>query len=264
MTSHRYKVALHRLQVNFPDHLSAPDIIPSFTPFVCEEDGDVLFTMDVEEGTAPDFSGWREIGQFDCGGANHGVYLAADGSYAFEISLPACDGGLLSCCLVAHDDFRRCRAVLTGSSVRRTGASFSLLQETASRPMTARALKINFFMFIPRLRHTLGPRVERIGIIEVLAGRSARGDLRHEEILLETDIGDADVGSQILFLHFAYMIMIYSFAAPFALRTAHIRCKLRQKKQIIQTIPLRSARALDFWKIRPNFATLYLSLKKIK
>ena len=118
MTSHRYKVALHRLQVNFPDHLSAPDIIPSFTPFVCEEDGDVLFTMDVEEGTAPDFSGWREIGQFDCGGANHGVYLAADGSYAFEISLPACDGGLLSCCLVAHDDFRRCRAVLTGSSVR--------------------------------------------------------------------------------------------------------------------------------------------------
>ena len=56
MTSHRYKVALHRLQVNFPDHLSAPDIIPSFTPFVCEEDGDVLFTMDVEEGTDPERS----------------------------------------------------------------------------------------------------------------------------------------------------------------------------------------------------------------
>lgn len=118
MTSHRYMVAMHRLQVNLPDGLSANAIIPSFTPFVCEEEGDVLFTMDVEEGIAPDFSKLEEIGQFDCGGANHGVYRDGDGNYAFEISLPACDGGLLSCCLIARDSFRQCRAVLTGESIR--------------------------------------------------------------------------------------------------------------------------------------------------
>ena len=115
---HRYKVALHHLQVNLPDALSASDIIPSFSPFVSEEEGDMLFIMDVEVGVAPDFSGFEEIGQFDCGGANHGVYRDGDGNYAFEISLPACDGGRLSCCLTARNDFRICRAVLTGTSLR--------------------------------------------------------------------------------------------------------------------------------------------------
>lgn len=113
-----YRVAEHLMEVQLPDALAATDIIPSFSPFVCEEGGDVLFTMMVREGIAPDFSAWEEVGQFDCGGANHGVYRQADGSYAFEISLPACDGGTLSCCLTAHDDFARCEAVLTGTGLR--------------------------------------------------------------------------------------------------------------------------------------------------
>ena len=114
MNSARFKVAEHLLEVRLPDTLITTDIIPSFSPFVCEEEGDVLFTMTVTEGVAPDFSAWEEVGQFDCGGANHGVYRKADGSYAFEISLPDCDGGALSCCMIAYDDFRRCEAVLTG------------------------------------------------------------------------------------------------------------------------------------------------------
>lgn len=118
MTAYHYKVALHHLQVNLPDALPATAIIPSFSPFVSEEEGDLLFIMDVEEGTAPDFGRMEEIGQFDCGGANHGVYRDADGTYAFEISLPSCDGGQLSCCLIARDDFRHCHAVLTGRSLR--------------------------------------------------------------------------------------------------------------------------------------------------
>ena len=118
MSVARYKVAEHRIEVRFPASLSSKDIIPSFSPFVCEEEGDVLFDMEVSEGSAPDFSSWEEIGQFDCGGANHGVYCLSDGSYAFEISLPDCDGGALSCCMTARDDFRHCQAVLTGSSRR--------------------------------------------------------------------------------------------------------------------------------------------------
>ncbi|MBR1799979.1 MAG: hypothetical protein IJ767_00565 [Bacteroidaceae bacterium] len=118
MTTARYKVAEHLLEVRLPDTMTPRDIIPSFSPFVSEEEGDVLFTMEVSVGTAPDFSAWEEIGQFDCGGANHGVYRQPDGSYAFEISLPDCDGGALSCCMTARDDFRRCEAVLTGDALR--------------------------------------------------------------------------------------------------------------------------------------------------
>lgn len=118
MSTHRYKVALHKLEVILPDALDATAVIPSFLPFVCEEEGDVLFRMTVTVGTAPNFSSMQEIGQFDCGGANHGVYRDAQGNYAFEISLPDCDGGALSCCMTANADFSRCEAVLTGTHNR--------------------------------------------------------------------------------------------------------------------------------------------------
>ncbi|MBP5771252.1 MAG: hypothetical protein J6W75_07800 [Bacteroidaceae bacterium] len=118
MNISRFKVALHRLQVNLPDFMEASQVIPSFSPFVCEDEGDVLFTMDVSVGSAPDFSQLDEIGQFDCGGANHGVYRDADGGYAFEISLPACDTGTLSCCMTASADFAHCRAILTEGLLR--------------------------------------------------------------------------------------------------------------------------------------------------
>ena len=112
MNIQHYQVALHCLQVCLPDTLQPEDIIPSFSPFVCEEESDVLFTMHVVVGAAPDFSQMEEIGQFDCGGANHGVYRDASGGYSFEISLPDCDGGALSCCMIANADFSQCRAVL--------------------------------------------------------------------------------------------------------------------------------------------------------
>ena len=119
MSTHIFKVALHRILIRLPQSLEAADVIPSFSPFVCnDEAGELLFQMDVSVGAAPDFSQMEEIGQFDCGGANHGVYRSAEGSYAFEISLPDCDGGLLSCCLMASPDFRVCTAVLTGDSLR--------------------------------------------------------------------------------------------------------------------------------------------------
>ena len=118
MKASTFKVALHRLQILLPDGLEPSAVIPSFSPFVCEEEGEVLFTMSVRLGTAPDFTSMDEIGQFDCGGANHGVFRASDGSYGFEISLPDCEGGDLSCCLLASADFCRCEAVLTGQSLR--------------------------------------------------------------------------------------------------------------------------------------------------
>ena len=124
MTKLRYKVAKHRIEVDFlDDDLTPNTIIPSFSPFVCEEEGDVLLTMTVCKGAPLDFSRETEIGQFDCGGANHGVYLRPDGGYCFEISLPesmphgeGCGRDLLSCCMEANADFSHCRATLTGTA----------------------------------------------------------------------------------------------------------------------------------------------------
>ena len=110
MSVHSYKVAQHRLQVNLPETLKADNIIPSFSPFICEEEGIVLFNMDVSMGQAFDVTGLDEIGQFDCGGANHGVYQNAEG-YVFEISLPG-EGAPLACQMRANADFSRCEAVL--------------------------------------------------------------------------------------------------------------------------------------------------------
>lgn len=113
MKKYLFKVARHRLLVQANDvQADIMQLIPSFSPFVCAEEGDVLFTMTVHEGLGPDFSMWDEIGQFDCGGANHGVYLSDDGRYGFEISLPEMNGGWLSCRMTADADFARCEAWL--------------------------------------------------------------------------------------------------------------------------------------------------------
>lgn len=115
MTHNRYKVALHIMQIDFADDsLDPARILPSFKPFVSNDEGEPLFKMTVARGTAPDFSALEEIGQFDCGGANHGVYRTDTGGYAFEISLPEVSGGALSCCLQANADFTVCHATLTG------------------------------------------------------------------------------------------------------------------------------------------------------
>ena len=113
MKTYLYKVARHRLLVRASDvKIDLQKLIPSFSPFVCAEEGDVLFEMTVNVGYGPDFYAWDEIGQFDCGGANHGVWLAADGRYGFEISLPECNGGWLSCRMTASADFTQCEAWL--------------------------------------------------------------------------------------------------------------------------------------------------------
>jgi hypothetical protein len=118
MRHHRYKVARHLTEVCLDnDSLDISQLLPSFSPFVSDDEGTPVLTMTVSQGSAPDFSHLEEIGQFDCGGANHGVYITDDGCYAFEISLPEMNGGTLCCCMEANKDFSQCHATLTGNSL---------------------------------------------------------------------------------------------------------------------------------------------------
>lgn len=117
MNQNKYRVAQHLFLVQSPDdHLDIPTYIPSFAPFVSAEEGDVLFTLCANIAEPHTFKGWDEIGQFDCGGANHGVYIDADGNYGFEISLPG-EGGPLSCTMMANPDFTQCEALIVPGQI---------------------------------------------------------------------------------------------------------------------------------------------------
>ena len=113
MVCQHYTIARHQIEVRFAtEGLNAERLLPSFLPFRREGGDDVLLCMTVCQGEGPDFSAWKEIGQFDCGGANHGVWRSDSGAYGFEISLPEVSGGWLSCRMKADEDFTHCEAWL--------------------------------------------------------------------------------------------------------------------------------------------------------
>lgn len=92
-------------------------LIPSYAPFHIKGtavDQPLMFTMDVG-GTPIPFEGTgRELGQFDCGGINHGIYLCQDGSYRMLISHY---DGTPACAMTATADFRHCRSTLYGEGL---------------------------------------------------------------------------------------------------------------------------------------------------
>ncbi len=108
----RYCVAGHRLQINFVDAWNDERLIPSFTPFVCNDEGQTLFELTVDDSFSPTGEA-EEVGQFDCGGCNHGVYRLADGGYRYEISDLS---GTMVCLMETNADFTVNRAALSGST----------------------------------------------------------------------------------------------------------------------------------------------------
>lgn len=86
-----YRVGGHTFAVCFCGQTGDESLIPSFAPFrigetptkdaSCKE---LLFTMYVDDDFAFGQSS-QEIGQFDCGGCNHGVYRMPDGGYQYAV-----------------------------------------------------------------------------------------------------------------------------------------------------------------------------------
>ena len=80
-----YEIGGHSIAVRFVNEENNDDLIPSFAPFrLQDEPAELLFTMLVDDNLD-----WPqqndEIGQFDCGGCNHGVYRTDDGGYLYSI-----------------------------------------------------------------------------------------------------------------------------------------------------------------------------------
>lgn len=105
----RYRVGGHLLMVSAADGTDVRGLLPSYERFCVEDDGaDPLVHVDIDPSRAMD-KPEREVGQFDCGGCVHGVFLMPDGGYQFHLRDEA---GTLCCLMQASHDFRRCRAHL--------------------------------------------------------------------------------------------------------------------------------------------------------
>ena len=130
---YQYKVARLPFRVVFENcgqngangGINDEHLIPSCRPFMTDlTDEPVNFVLTVDDTFRPDKKG-KEIGQFDCGGNNHGVYLKEDGSYQILVS----DVYQRKCCLLeASPDFSRGTVALRGDESMRTfGLNNSLM-----------------------------------------------------------------------------------------------------------------------------------------
>ena len=102
MTEKTYKIADHIVEIKYQDDGDL-DLLQPFRPFVCKKplDGKTLLCMEVGNNLSDANPEGEEVGQFDCGGNNHGVYKTDDG-YKFLISNP---NGLMCISLKTTKDF---------------------------------------------------------------------------------------------------------------------------------------------------------------
>ena len=83
-----YQVGRHVYCVTFCDERNTTALLPSSEPFRLTDvlkDEPLLFELKVNDAWRPARKG-KEIGQFDCGGNNHGVYLLEEGGYQIVVS----------------------------------------------------------------------------------------------------------------------------------------------------------------------------------
>ena len=121
-----YRVGGHTYCICFADDKNSAELLPSSEPFRLEQPdtAELLFTLTVDDNWRPESRG-TEIGQFDCGGNNHGVYRSDDGSY--QILVSDMDGR--QCCLLeVTADFTQAKVCLNGNyNMRNFGLNNALM-----------------------------------------------------------------------------------------------------------------------------------------
>lgn len=115
-----YTVGRLTYKVVFADDVNNDELIPSSQVFRIDEkeaEGkEILFTLTVDDSFRPAKKG-EEIGQFDCGGCNHGVYQTEDGGYQILVSD---ERGRQACLIQANADFSEGNVALNGTFSMRT------------------------------------------------------------------------------------------------------------------------------------------------
>lgn len=112
-----FKVAEAFFNIDYRHDDDLRNRIPSFAPFHVspEQASDLIFTLEVGSVDIPFEGCGREVGQFDCGGINHGIYWHPSGGYLMLISDYE---GKPACAMRTTGDFRLCQACLFGDETR--------------------------------------------------------------------------------------------------------------------------------------------------
>ena len=108
-----YRVGGHSFCVLFKDECNDESLIPSFSRFRLEEPAlPLLYTLTVDDSFRFNPKG-LEVGQFDCGGCNHGVFCTDNTEYQYEIS--DLQGNLCSY-MQASPNFKECTVAILGKT----------------------------------------------------------------------------------------------------------------------------------------------------
>ena len=143
-----YRFGGHAFCVVFRDECNNESLIPSFARFKLDEPAEsLLFTLTVDDSFHFGTKG-EEIGQFDCGGCNHGVYCTDREEYQYEISDVQ---GVLCSYMQASPDFKECIVAIKGEtwSQRNYGLNNALMMAYAF----ASADQLTMLMHASVIRH---------------------------------------------------------------------------------------------------------------
>lgn len=114
MSTLKCKIAGHVVEVEFLEAHNDSSLLPSFQPFVLPAEDESRATLHVTVDDRFDFeTKGKEVGQFDCGGCNHGVYVLEDGSYQFEVGDVK---GEICSLMQSNPDFSHCQVALRGKT----------------------------------------------------------------------------------------------------------------------------------------------------
>lgn len=113
MRTLHYNVGGHNFAVRFAADGLDEGIVPSLAPFRQEDEAENLLfcmTVDTELDSAEEGD---EVGVFDCGDCDYGVYRLSDGGYRYTIHSVQ---GSLCATMLSNADFSQCQVALTGTT----------------------------------------------------------------------------------------------------------------------------------------------------
>lgn len=108
-----FKVADVCFGIQAADARTIKELLPSYAPFhLSTTDETPILLAKLEDGIVDTTPEGEELGQFDCGGTNHGIYRTSDG---YKIVISTVEGRPASAMTASHD-FSRCTISLFGNT----------------------------------------------------------------------------------------------------------------------------------------------------
>lgn len=120
----KYKIADHVVRITYLHGNEDENLLPSFGPFVYDGDEQEVTHITIDQEW--EWTKAEEVGQFDVGGNNHGVYRTVEGGYQFEISDHT---GSLCSRMQSSADFSECTVRIYGETwnMRNFGLNNSIM-----------------------------------------------------------------------------------------------------------------------------------------